>query len=61
MKATSGHVLEESLEQAFAAGPRPLTEFDLAKVDDVIKDLQMDRAVAKAVYAEVGGAALCGR
>ncbi|KIY98725.1 hypothetical protein MNEG_9237, partial [Monoraphidium neglectum] len=52
MKATSGHVLEESLEQAFAAGPRPLTEFDLAKVDDVIKDLQMDRAVAKAVYAE---------
>lgn len=55
-KAVSGKALEEALESAFAPGPRPLTQFELERIDEVISDLKMDREVAKAVFAEVRGA-----
>jgi len=46
-------VLEEVLSEVLLAGVRPLTEPELERVDQAVKDLRMDREVAKEVYGEV--------
>lgn len=58
MKATAGKALEETLAEVLAAGVRPLTKADHSRVDAAIKDLRMDRPVAKAVFAEAARARL---
>ena len=69
MKATAGHVLEESLSEVLLAGVRPLGAAELDAVDAAIKQLKLDREVAKSVFADVsprGGGGIgvgpaCGR
>jgi hypothetical protein len=56
MRATAGRVLEETLSEVFLAGVRPLSDSDLDRVDTAVRDLKMDREVAKAVFADVSGA-----
>jgi hypothetical protein len=53
MKATAGRVLEDTLSEVLLAGVRPLAPAELDRVDAAIKELRMDREVAKQVFAEV--------
>jgi hypothetical protein len=57
-KATTGRAFEEVVSEALLAGVRPLTEPELARVDAAVKDLKLDRPVAKEVFAEAARARL---
>ncbi|GBF94257.1 110 kDa translocon of chloroplast envelope inner membrane [Raphidocelis subcapitata] len=58
MRTTTGRVFEESLSEVLLAGARPLQPSDLDRVDQAIKDLKLDREVAKAVFADAARARL---
>lgn len=43
MRATAGRVLEEVLSDIYLMGAKPVGEYESERVDNTIKDLQIDR------------------
>jgi hypothetical protein len=57
VRATAGRVLEEALSDVFLNGAKPVPDVEADRVEAVAKDLRLSQDVAKAVFAEVRGAA----
>jgi hypothetical protein len=43
MRGTAGRVLEEVVSDIFLMGAKPVGEYESERVDNTIKDLQIDR------------------
>ncbi len=53
MRVTAGRVLEEIIADIFLMGAKPVGEYEAERVDQCIKDLQIDRTVAQDVLKDV--------
>lgn len=45
MRSTAGRVLEEVVADIYLMGAKPVGEYESERVDNTIKDLQIDRCV----------------
>ena len=53
MKNTAGRILEEVVADIFLMGAKPVSDYELDRVESTIKDLQLDRGIATDIVADL--------